>query len=67
MDHYLRGIDTGRDHEAPVRIFVMGDNAWRDEPAWPLPATVPVGPFPELERRAGGAWGAVGVAASGGI
>jgi len=22
--------------EAPVRIFVMGRNEWRDEPAWPL-------------------------------
>jgi uncharacterized protein len=22
--------------EAPVRIFVMGRNAWRDEPCWPL-------------------------------
>jgi len=22
---------------APVRLFVMGENAWRDEPEWPLP------------------------------
>ncbi|MEN3283855.1 MAG: uncharacterized protein V7607_4995 [Solirubrobacteraceae bacterium] len=25
---------------APVRIFVMGRNTWRDEAAWPPPATV---------------------------
>ncbi|HEV2103759.1 MAG TPA: CocE/NonD family hydrolase [Candidatus Acidoferrum sp.] len=36
MDHYLRGIDNGIEKEAPVRIFVMGSNAWRDEKSWPL-------------------------------
>lgn len=29
------GGDGGRD-EAPVRIFVMGENRWRDEQEWPL-------------------------------
>jgi uncharacterized protein len=36
MDHYIRGIENGVDREKPVRIFVMGDNAWRDEDSWPL-------------------------------
>ena len=36
MDHYLRGVPNGIEREAPVRIFVMGANAWRDEKAWPL-------------------------------
>lgn len=36
MDHYLRGIDNGVEKEAPVRLFVMGTNAWRDEQKWPL-------------------------------
>ena len=36
MDHYLRGLDNGIDREKPVRIFVMGDNVWRDEDAWPI-------------------------------
>ncbi|TFG40040.1 MAG: CocE/NonD family hydrolase, partial [Candidatus Aminicenantes bacterium] len=40
MDRYLRGIDTGGDLEAPVRIFVMGENRWRDEPAWPPPSSI---------------------------
>lgn len=36
MDHYLKGIDNGVEKQKPVRIFVMGDNTWRDEDAWPL-------------------------------
>jgi len=36
MDYYLRKIDNGVDREKPVRLFVMGDNAWRDEDSWPL-------------------------------
>jgi putative CocE/NonD family hydrolase len=36
MDHYLRNIDNGVDREKPVRLFVMGDNSWRDEDSWPL-------------------------------
>ena len=36
MDHYLRGIDNGVGREKPVRLFVMGDNIWRDEDAWPI-------------------------------
>jgi putative CocE/NonD family hydrolase len=36
MDHYVRNIDNGVDREKPVRLFAMGDNAWRDEDSWPL-------------------------------
>jgi uncharacterized protein len=36
MDHYLRGIDNGVEREKRVRLFVMGENVWRDEDAWPL-------------------------------
>jgi putative CocE/NonD family hydrolase len=36
MDYYLRNINNGVDREKPVRLFVMGDNAWRDEDSWPL-------------------------------
>lgn len=35
FDHWLKGIDTGIEAEPPVRIFVMGDNRWRGEAAWP--------------------------------
>jgi uncharacterized protein len=40
MDHYLRGMDNGIDREAPVRIFVMGANTWRDEHAWPVQGAI---------------------------
>jgi putative CocE/NonD family hydrolase len=35
MDRYLRGVDNGVDREKPVRYFVMGENRWRQEDAWP--------------------------------
>ena len=35
-DYWLKGIDNGIMDEAPVRIFVMGDNVWRYEQEWPL-------------------------------
>jgi len=41
MDRYLRSIDNGVDRETPVKIFVMGENRWRNEPAWPPPSIVP--------------------------
>jgi uncharacterized protein len=39
FDWLLRGQDNGVESEAPVRIFVMGANVWRDEADWPLPDT----------------------------
>ena len=38
-DYWLKGIDNGIMDEAPVRIFVMGDNLWRSEQEWPLART----------------------------
>jgi hypothetical protein len=38
-DRWLKGIRNGIDEGAPVRIFVMGENAWRDENEWPLART----------------------------
>ena len=36
FDHWLKGLDDGLMDESPVKIFVMGDNVWRDEQEWPL-------------------------------
>ena len=36
FDHWLKGLDNGLMDESPVKIFVMGDNVWRDEQEWPL-------------------------------
>ena len=35
FEHWLKGIDTGLMREAPIRIFTMGVNEWRDETEWP--------------------------------
>ena len=35
-DRHLRDIENGVDTEAPVQIFVMGENRWRSEDEWPL-------------------------------
>ncbi len=36
FNQWLKGEDTGILEEPPVRIFVMGDDVWRDENEWPL-------------------------------
>jgi len=55
FERWLKDIPTGVEHDAPVRIFVMGGGdghrtpdghlfhggAWRDEREWPLARTVP--------------------------
>ena len=39
FDYWLKGIENGVMKEPPVRIFVMGENVWRDENEWPLART----------------------------
>ena len=39
FDYWLKGIDNGVMNEPPVRIFVMGQNIWRDENEWPIART----------------------------
>jgi len=40
FDHWLKGSDTGILREAPIKLFVMGANVWRDEQEWPLARAV---------------------------
>jgi putative CocE/NonD family hydrolase len=40
FDHWLKGRDTGMLAEAPIKVFVMGANVWRDEQEWPLARAV---------------------------
>lgn len=40
FDHWLKGADTGIMNEAPVKLFIMGANIWRDEYEWPLARAV---------------------------
>lgn len=51
FDRYLKGIDNGVDAAAPVRLFIMGIDQWRDEQDWPLPDTR----FTPYYLRTGGA------------
>jgi uncharacterized protein len=39
FDYHLKGIDNGWQSEAPVKLFVMGENYWRDEDEYPLART----------------------------
>ena len=39
FDYWLKGIENGIMEEPPVKIFVMGENAWREESEWPLART----------------------------
>jgi uncharacterized protein len=41
FDYHLKGVQNGLEQDAPVRIFVMGANVWRDEQEWPLARAVP--------------------------
>lgn len=40
FDHLLKGIDNGLRQEPPVKLFVMGENVWRNEQEWPLARAV---------------------------
>jgi uncharacterized protein len=39
LDRYVRGEDNGLDREPPVRVFVMGEDAWHEGGAFPPVAT----------------------------
>jgi putative CocE/NonD family hydrolase len=39
LEQWLKGIHTGILDEAPLRLFIMGINEWRDEYEWPLART----------------------------
>jgi putative CocE/NonD family hydrolase len=39
FDRFVRGHRNGVDAERPVKLFVMGIDAWRAEDDWPLPDT----------------------------
>jgi uncharacterized protein len=39
FDHHLMGLPLDASLAAPVRIYVMGENIWRDEQEWPLART----------------------------
>ena len=52
FDRWLRGRTDALEGSAPVRIFVMGIDQWRDEQDWPLPDTTYVDYFLDSTGRA---------------
>ena len=44
LDYSLKGTANGWDRRAPVRVFVLGENEWRDEQEWP-PARASYRPY----------------------
>jgi putative CocE/NonD family hydrolase len=39
FDRWLKGKENALEKDAPVRIFIMGANVWRNEEEWPLART----------------------------
>lgn len=56
FDRWVKGIETVAP-EAPVKLFVMGTNVWRDEEAWPLARAIPTELFLRSGGRANTLWG----------
>ena len=51
FDRWVKGIEPDEaSAEAPVKLFIMGTDVWRDEPAWPLERAVDT----EYHLRSGG-------------
>jgi len=57
FDYALKGIQNEYASEKPVRIFVMGDNVWRDEEEFPLARTRYTKYYLHASRGANGASG----------
>ncbi len=39
FDYYLKDEENGLPDDAPIRLYVMGEDVWRDEQEWPLART----------------------------
>lgn len=39
--YWLKGVDNGVMDQPPVRLFIMGENRWRDENEWPPARAAP--------------------------
>ncbi len=38
-DHFLKGMNSGVLDGAPIHLWILGENTWRDEYEWPLART----------------------------
>ncbi len=39
FDHWLKGQENGVEKQPAVRVFIMGENRWREADDWPIPNT----------------------------
>lgn len=39
FDYWLKGFENNIMNEPKVKLFILGENKWRDEQEWPLPDT----------------------------
>jgi uncharacterized protein len=56
-DRWTALRDNGAERDAPVRLFIMGENRWRDEAAWPLERAVPTPFYLHARSRANSLFG----------
>ncbi len=56
-DHLLKGIANGVEQEKPVKLFVMGENDWRDEEDFPLERAKPTRYYLHSAKAANGVSG----------
>lgn len=56
FDRWVRGMEPAAP-AAPVKLFVMGENAWRDEASWPLARAIDTDHFLRSGGRANSLWG----------
>jgi len=52
FDHWLKGVDNGVTNRPKVQYYVMGENAWRTAPSWPVPEARPTKYYLTSERGA---------------
>jgi putative CocE/NonD family hydrolase len=57
FDHWLKGVNNGMSADAPIWIFVMGENVWRSENEWPLARTQYVNYYIQSGGRANSSGG----------
>jgi len=57
FDFWLKDRDDGIMKEPPVKLFVMGDNEWRDEHDWPLARTEYTAFYLRSNGKANSHWG----------
>jgi putative CocE/NonD family hydrolase len=56
-DYLLKGIQNRYATDKPVRIFVMGENKWRQEDSWPLQRSVATSYYLHSDGKANSASG----------